>query len=86
MHAHFNKIKEKDQDEAVAAATALVYYDDPLHLAIPYMFFLELFRETPNGMIKSILSYTLIVFAYFTFCLGSRQVQAPFYSRLYTFA
>ena len=30
-YTHLNQIREKDLDEAVAAATQFVYYDDPLH-------------------------------------------------------
>ena len=37
-YAHLDQLLEKDLDEAVDAATAAVFYDDPLQLAIPYKF------------------------------------------------
>ena len=63
-YAHLNQIREKDLDKAVAAANYLVYYEDPLHLKIPYVFFLKLLPEPPDGMLKSVLSFTLILFVY----------------------
>ena len=63
-YAHLEQKSEKDLDEAVAAATAAVFYDDPLHLAIPYTFFLERLPYPPNGLIKSVLSFELIIFLY----------------------
>ena len=59
-----NQRREKDLDEAAAAATSLVYYDDPVFLEIPNMFFLKLFPEPPDSMLNSILSFTLIIFVY----------------------
>ena len=41
-YAHLNQINEKDLDEAVAATTTLVYYNDPLRLAVPYVYLLEI--------------------------------------------
>ena len=49
-------------DEAVTAATASILYDDPLHLAILCTFFLERLPDPPNGFLKSVLSFTLIIF------------------------
>ena len=63
-YAHLNQIHEKDLDEAVAAATTLVYYNDPLRLAAPYVYLLEMLPEPPNGLLKSILSLTLILIVY----------------------
>ena len=37
-YAHLNQRYEKDLDEAVAAATTLVYYNDPLRLAVSYIY------------------------------------------------
>ena len=62
--AHLNQTGEPDLDEAIAEATKLVYYDDPLHLAIPYNFFMEMLPEPPDGMLKSALAFTLILFVY----------------------
>ena len=64
VHAHINQKLEKDLDEAVAAATQLVYYDYPLHLTITYVFFLKLLPEPPDGILKLFLSFTLILFVY----------------------
>ena len=50
--------------EAVAAASAAVFYDDPLHLSIPYTFFLERLPEPPDGFLKSVLYSTLILFLF----------------------
>ena len=63
-YAYLKKIQEKDINKAVAAATQLVYYDSPLHLAIPYVLFLKLLPDPPNVMLKSVLSFTLIIFVY----------------------
>jgi hypothetical protein len=63
-HAHLNQKINKDLDETVSAATAIKYYDDPLHLEIPYQFFMEMLPEPPDGLTKSILSLTLIIFVY----------------------
>ena len=49
---------------AVAAATVTVFYDDPIHLEIPYIYFMERLPEPPDGLLKSMLSFTLILFAY----------------------
>ena len=59
-YSHLNQKHEKDLDKAVAAATTLVYYNDPLRLAVPYVHLLEMLPEPPNGLLKSILSLTLI--------------------------
>ena len=63
-YAHLNQRHEKDLDEAVSAATTLVYYNDPLRLAVPYVYLLEMLPESPDGLIKSILSLTLILIVY----------------------
>ena len=63
-HTHLNQSWEKDLDKAAAAATTLVYYENPLYLEISYMSFLELFPEPPDGMLNSILPFTLIIFVY----------------------
>ena len=60
MHQNTNKELEK----AVAGATSIHYYNDPLHLAIPYVFFLEMLPEPPDGLTKSTLSLALIIFVY----------------------
>ena len=48
-YTHLDQRPEKDIDEAVAAATTAVFYDDPLHLAIPYTFSLERLPGPPDG-------------------------------------
>ena len=60
-HAHLHQNMNKDLDEAVAEATVIHYYNDPLHLAVPYMFFMEILPEPPDGLTKSTLSlaYTI---------------------------
>ena len=62
--AHLNQKAVQDLDEALAAACAITYYDDPLHLAVPYIFFMDLLPEPPDGCIKSSLFLTLILFVY----------------------
>ena len=51
-------------EDAIEQATTVVYYDDPLHLAVPYTFFLERLPEPPDGLVKLVLSLTLILFVY----------------------
>ena len=63
-YSHLNQRHEKYLDEAVAAATTLVYYNDPLRLAVPYVYLLEMLPEPPNGLLKSIFSLTLILIVY----------------------
>ena len=63
-HAHLNQKSEKDLDQAVAAATTLVFYDDPLHLAVPYIYFLKMVPEPPDGLMRSTLSLALILLVY----------------------
>ena len=63
-YAHLNRRHEKYLDKAVAAATTLVYYNDPLRLAVPYVYILEILTEPPDGLLKSILSLTLIIIVY----------------------
>ena len=55
---------KKDLDEAVAVATTLVFYNDPLCLAYPYVYLLEILPEPPDGLLKSILYLTLILIVY----------------------
>ena len=38
--AHLNQTEEEDLDEAIAEAIKLAYYDDSLHVATPYNFFM----------------------------------------------
>ena len=61
---HLNQQKFKDLDEALLQVCAIKYYDDPLHLAIPYMFFMDLLPELLDGFVKSIISLALILFVY----------------------
>ena len=63
-YARLDQQSEKDLYKAVAASTVAVFYDDLLHLTIPYAFFLEHFPEPPDGFLKSVLSFTLILFVY----------------------
>ena len=63
-YAHLNQRIEKDLDEAVADATVAVFHDDPLRLAIPYVYILERLPEPPDGYIKSMLALTLILFVH----------------------
>ena len=39
-YAHLTRRHEKDLDEAVATATTLIYYNNPLRLAVPYVYLL----------------------------------------------
>ena len=63
-YTHLNQRHEKDLDEAVSAATTLVLYNDPLRLAVPYVYLLEMLPKPPNGLLKSNLSLTLILIVY----------------------
>ena len=63
-YTHLNQKQKKDLDEKVAAETTLVFFDDPLHLAVPYVYFLEMLPEPPDGLLKSILSLTLMLIVY----------------------
>ena len=51
-YAHLNQKREKDLDKAVRPATRIVYYDEPLHLAITYEFLVKIFPEPLDGMLK----------------------------------
>ena len=63
-YAHLNQKIFQDLDEALAAACAIRYYNDPLHLAVPYLFFMDLLPEPPDRFVKSFLSLVLILFVY----------------------
>ena len=63
-YAHLDQKTCQDLDEALAAACAIRYYDDYLHLAVPYIFFMHLLPEPPDGFVKSFLSLALILFVY----------------------
>ena len=64
VYAHLHQSSEKDLDEAIQTATAIIYYDDPLRLAIPYEYLLEWLPEPPDGITKSLLSLTIIISIY----------------------
>ena len=63
-YAHLNQSYIKDLDEAVHAATAFIYYDDPLRMAIPCEFLLRRLPEPPDGFTKGLLSLSLIISIY----------------------
>ena len=63
-YAHLNQRHEKDLDEAVAAATTLVYCNDPMRLAVSYLYPLEMLPEPPDGLLKSLFYITLILIVY----------------------
>ena len=63
-YAHLNQRIEKYLDEAVANTTVAVFHDDPLRLAIPYVYILERLPEPPDGYLKSMLALTLILFVH----------------------
>ena len=63
-YTHLNQRHEKDLDEAVSAATTLVFYNDPLRLAVPYEYLLEMLPEPPDGLLKSLFSLPLILIVY----------------------
>ena len=63
-YAHLDQRSEKNLDKAVTAETVAVFYDDPLHLATPYIFFMERLPEPLDGLLKSMLSFILILFVY----------------------
>ena len=62
--AHLHQNPDKDLNEAVDAATRVVYFDDPLRLTVPYNYFLERLKEPPDGILKSAFALGLIVFAF----------------------
>ena len=63
-YTHLHQSSEKDLDEAIQTATAIIYYDDPLSLAIPYEYLLKWLPEPPDGITKSLLSLTIIISIY----------------------
>ena len=63
-YAHLNESSAKDLDEAVHAAKAIIYYDDPLRMAIPYEFLLKRLPKPPDGITKGLLSLSLIISIY----------------------
>ena len=64
VYSHLNQRHEKDLDEAVAAATTIVYYNDTLQLAVTNVYIFEILPEPPDGLLKSNLSLTLILILY----------------------
>ena len=63
-YAHLKQTICQDLDEALAAACTIKYYDDPLHLAVLYLIFMDLLPEPPDRFVKSFLSLALILFVY----------------------
>ena len=63
-YAHLNQKICQDLDKALTADCAIRYYDYPLHLAVTYLFFMDLIPEPPDGFVKSFLSLALILFLY----------------------
>ena len=63
-YVHLNQRHIKDLDEEVAAATTLVLYNDPLRLAVTYIYLSEMLPEPPDVLLKSIFSITLILIVY----------------------
>ena len=63
-YAHLDQRSEKDLKEAAAAETTAAFYDDAPHFAVPYNFFMERFPDPTDGLLKSVLSFTLILFVY----------------------
>ena len=51
-YTHLNQTICQDLDEALAAACTIKYYDDSLHLAVPYLFFMDLLPEPPDVFVK----------------------------------
>ena len=64
-YAHLHQKSDKDIEDTVGAATAKLFYDDPLNLDIQYAFLLERLSDPPDDALKSMLSITLILFVYF---------------------
>ena len=54
-YAQLNQTVCQDLDEVLAAACTIKYYNDPLHLAVTYLFFMNLLPEPPDGFVKSFL-------------------------------
>ena len=63
-HSHLHQKINKELEEAVAEATLIQYYDDPLNLAIPYVSLLDMLPEPLDRLTKSTLSLALIIFVY----------------------
>ena len=54
-YARLHQKSDKDIEDTVAAATAKVFYDYPLNLAIPYTLLLERLPDPPDGALKSMI-------------------------------
>ena len=63
-YARLHQRSDKDIEDTVGAATAKLFYDDPLNLGIQYAFLLERLSDPPDDALKSMLSITLILFIY----------------------
>ena len=63
-YSNLDQQREKDLDEAVSASTTLEFYDAPLHLEIPYVLLLNRLPEPPDGMLVSVLLFTITIFVY----------------------
>ena len=63
-YSRLHKQSFKGIEYAVAAATDIALYGDPLHLEILYILFLERLPNPPDGALKSMLLLTLVLFEY----------------------
>ena len=63
-YARLQQQSDKDTEDAFASATAIVFYDDSLNLAILYTLLLERLSDPPDGALKYMLSLALILFVY----------------------
>ena len=63
-YAHLNQKGDKDLEEAVEAASIVMYYDDPLRLSIPYEFLHKRLPKPPDGIIKASLTLGAILIIY----------------------
>ena len=63
-YARLQQQSDKYIEDAFAAATAKLFYDNPLNLAIAYILLLVRLTDPPDGAFKYMISLTLILFVY----------------------
>ena len=63
-YARLQQQSDKDTEDAFASATAIVFYDDSLNLAILYTLLLEHLPEPPDGELIYMLAITIILLVY----------------------
>lgn len=63
-YAHLNQPGDTELNDAISASQAVLFYDDPLLLSVPYDFLMKRLPEPPDGIIKTSLCLGAIIIAF----------------------